>query len=783
MRRLWHPWRVRSDRRGVVPLVLFSGVALHLVPVLTLVFGLVTPTEAQTSSADPPEAAATAVSTAPTVDGRLDDLSWSAAQVLTDFVQREPGEGRPASERTEVRVVYDDDALYVAAWMFDSDPTGVVLGQTLRDASLNDVDAFVMILDTYLDRQNGFVFGTTPAGIEYDGQVSNEGQGGGAGRRRQQAGGAAGFNLNWDGSWEVATSRDERGWYAEMRIPFSTLRYDGGGEQVWGLNFERRIRRNNEQAVWAPIPRQFDLYRVSLAGTLALDAPTQRIVTVSPYVLGDVFKDYTVLDPDADFGSQVGGDAKIGLNQSLTLDLTVNTDFAQAEVDDQQVNLTRFSLFFPEKRAFFLENAGTFSFGTSRAAELFFSRRIGLAGGREVPIHAGARITGKVGAFQVGFLNIQTGDVQGIDEDTGLPVEVAPNNNFGVVRVYRELGNRTQVGGIFVSRLNTDATDDRNLTYGLDGQLGIGEALTLSSWVGLTSTPLAEGEVDTRSGFNNGEYGLSGGARYVTRDWQVSAGYRQIGSDFNPEVGFLNRREYRQVNARILRHIRTDGTPWFREFRPHVSWNQFWSLDGFSESYVVHIDNHFAFENGAFFQLPGFNFTGEGLEEPFEIHPGIIIPPGSYHNVDWEFRANTNRGAPLSLSGGWNLGGFYSGTRFSPNATVQYRFQDVFAASMRASYFDIRLDEGDFTTAVVGLNASYAFTPRLYVQANLQYNDDTEDLGTNIRLGWLDTAGTGLFIVYNDTEYLGSLERPDILRRPQQRQLVIKYTKLFEVAR
>ena len=730
-----------------------------------------------------PRATAFQAPVPPTVDGRLDDRAWATAEVLSGFVQREPTEGRPVSEQTEVRIIYDDGALYVGAWLLDADPSSLVVGRTLRDASLNDSDAFVMVIDTYLDRQNGFVFGTTPAGIEYDGQVTNEGQGGGGGGRRQQAGSGGGFNLNWDGSWDVATSTDELGWYAEMRIPFSTLRYDGGGEQTWGINFERKIRRKNEQSVWAPIPRQFNLYRVSMAGTIGLQAPTKRVVTFSPYVLGDAFKDYTVAVPDADVRERIGGDAKVGINQSLTLDLTANTDFAQVEVDDQQVNLTRFSLFFPEKRAFFLENAGTFSVGSNRTSELFFSRRIGLASGREVPIHAGARLTGKVGGLQIGFLNIQTGDLDVIDPDSGLRDQIAPANNFGVARIYQELGNRTQVGGILVSRLNTRDTGDYNLTYGADGRLGIGEALTFDGWVGLTTTPLADGVPDTRTGFNNGEYGFNGGGQFVTRDWEISAGYRQIGTDFNPEVGFLNRREYRQVNTRALRHLRTDGVSWFREFRPHVSWSHFWSLNGFSETYLVHIDNHFQFENGALFQLPGFNITGEGLEEPFEIRPGIVIPAGTYNNPDWEFRANTNRSAPLSLSAGWSWGGFFSGTRFGPNASLQYRFRDRFTASLRANYFDVKLAEGDFKTAVLRLNASYSFTPRLYVQANLQYNDDTENLGTNIRIGWLDTAGTGLFIVYNDTEHLGRFAETGVASGPRQRQFVIKYSRLFELTR
>ena len=630
-----------------------------------------------------PTASASAITSAPVIDGRLDDDAWAEGQVLTGFIQREPTEGRPVSERTEVRVAYDGEALYIGAWLFDSDPTSLVFGQTLRDASLNESDAFVLVLDTYLDRQNGFVFGTTPAGIEYDGQVANEGQGGGGGggggggrpgggSGRQQRGSGGGFNLNWDGSWEVATSTDSRGWYAEMRIPFTTLRYGRGGDQTWGLNFERRIRRNSEEAVWAPIPRQFNLYRVSLAGTLDLAAPATRIATINPYVLSNSFKDYTVTSPDAEFGSKVGIDAKIGLNQSLTLDLTVNTDFAQAEVDDQQVNLTRFSLFFPEKRAFFLENAGTFSVGSGRSAELFFSRRIGLSSGQEVPIHAGARMTGKVGDVQLGLLNIQTGGLNVPSTVNGGTLRVAPDNNFGVVRAFREWENRSRIGGIFVSRLNTNSPSDYNLTYGLDGRLGIGQDLTFSGWAGLTTTPLPSGTPDLREGFNNGEYGYAGTGNFVTRDWEISGGYRQIGSEFNPEVGFVNRSAYRYISGRVLYHLRTEGVDWFREFRPHISGNSFWSLGGFNESYYVHIDSHFAFENGAEIHLPGWNLTGEGLDAPFQIRDEgdlpdggrgpIIIPAGTYNNQELLFVANTNRSAPPHPTGAFPIA-FVIGSR------------------------------------------------------------------------------------------------------------------------
>ena len=732
---------------------------------------------------DPPNAVARRVSGGPVIDGRLDDPVWAAASVLAGFVQREPREGSAVSQRTEVRVLSDGDALYVGAWLFDDEPAAIVFGQTRRDAALGESDAFSFVLDTYRDRQNGFVFGTTPAGIEYDGQVANEGQGGGGGGGRLQRGSAGGFNLNWDASWEVATTTDERGWFAEFRIPFSTLRYGAGGTQTWGVNFERRIRRTNEQAVWAPLPRQFTINRVSLAGALEVDAPDKRIVNVTPYLLGDAFRDFGQAGGSWSEEISIGGDAKIGLTQSLTLDLTANTDFALAEVDDQQVNLTRFPLFFPEKRAFFLENAGTFTVGSGRSADLFFSRRIGLVGGREVPILAGGRVTGKIGGLQVGFLNIQTGDAFRFDAENDVMVQIAPNNNFGVLRVFREFSNRSRIGGVVVSRVNTDDASDYNLTYAVDGRLGVGQDLTFDAWLGLTETPWAAAVPDDRDGFNSGEYAFNGEASYVTRDWQISAGYRQVGEEFNPEVGFLSRDAYRHVNARVLRHVRVPSVSWFREFRPHVSWNQYWDLSGFSETYMVHIDNHFAFENGAFFQLPGLNLTGEGLRDDFEIRDGLVIPAGNYDNYDWEFRANTDRSAPVSLSGGWSLGGFFDGQRFGPNGTVSYRYRDRFTASLQLNYFDVELDQGSFTTSVVRFNGSYSFTPRIYLQANVQYNDDTSDLSTNLRFGWLDTAGTGFFVVLNDSRHRGRFAETGIPAGPRQRQLVVKYTKLFDFTR
>jgi Domain of unknown function (DUF5916)/Carbohydrate family 9 binding domain-like len=712
---------------------------------------------------------------APVIDGRLDDAAWQAAQPIGTFVQREPVEGAAPSERTEVRVVWDDAAIYVAAWLYDREPAAIVLGETRRDADLGDNDAIRILLDTYLDRQNGFVFGTTPAGIEYDGQVTREGQGGFGGDARQMRGSGGGFNLNWDGSWDVATTRDDAGWYAEFRIPFATLRYGAGGPQRWGLNVARTIRRRNEEVVWAPVPRQFDLYRVSLAGVLdGFDAPVRRTLTVTPYALGSARRDYLGAGDvgagvDTDFDAEFGGDAKIGVTPSLALDLTVNTDFAQVEVDDEQINLTRFQLFFPEKRPFFLENAGTFSVGTPQEVELFFSRRIGIEDGVAVPIVGGGRLTGKVAGLTVGLLDIQTSDL-----DAPLGGSLVPSQNFSVARVLRELPNRSRIGAIGIARVNTDDVSDHNFAWAVDGRMGIGAALTLDAYGALTDSPSLDG----------GEHAYQLGASWTSRDWEYGATFREVGAGFNPEVGFLTRAGYRFASGRVLRHIRTPGVAWFRELRPHFSYREYFDLDGFSETRLLHLDSHFEFANGAFFQLPALNWTREGLKEPFAI-PGtdVTVPAGTYDNFEWGFEYHTNRSAPISLEGGIDIGGFYSGRRAGAETTLNGRLGETLAGALRVSYYDVNLDEGHFETLLIGLRAAYSFSPSIYLQTLLQYNDQSESFSGNLRFGWLSEAGTGLFVVFNGIENTGTFERTGIPRGAVDRAVIVKFTRLLDLTR
>jgi hypothetical protein len=554
----------------------------------------------------------------------------------------------------------------------------------------------------------------------------------------------------------VATSVDSAGWYAEFRIPFSTLRYPRSGVQRWGLNFARRIRRRNEEVFWSPVPRQFTVFRVSLAGLLeGVEAPLRNPVVFTPYALTSAARYYLPRRND-DLGVELGGDLKLLVTPSLVLDLTYNTDFAQVEVDEQQVNLTRFNLFFPEKRPFFLENAGNFAVGTPQAVELFFSRRIGIGpDGSLVPIAGGARLSGRVGGLTLGVLDLQTDGVPAGEATRGVAAA-----NYGAARLLREFPNRSRLGAIFASRLNTDSTADYNLTYGMDGQLGIGQALTLDGYLARTETP----------GRLRGEQAFALQGSYNTRAWSIGASYREVGEDFNPEVGFLDRPAYRFLSLRVLRRVRPSAS-WIRELRPHVTYREYFDLDGFSETRLIHIDSHFEFPNGAFFQLPAINFTREGLKEPFEISRGVVVPPGTYDNFEWGFAYNTDLSAPLSLSGRIDIGGFYTGHRKGGSATLTGRAGDKFLAQLRATFYDVSLPEGEFQTAVVGAKISYAFTPRIYLQSLLQYNDQTDQYSGNFRFGWLSAAGTGLFVVYNERRSTASQWRH------LDQAVVIKFTR------
>tara|TARA_R110000796_G_scaffold35798_1_gene91804 strand:- start:6860 stop:9070 length:2211 start_codon:yes stop_codon:yes gene_type:complete len=700
-----------------------------------------------------PTAVAVPIETDPMIDGNiLKDEVWQKIKPFGGLLQSQPNYGQMASERTEIRIAYTEHTFYLAVVCYDSDPDGLVVSDARRDALLDNTDAFLFIVDTYKDNQNGFIFGTNSLGVEYDAQVDNEGQGN-QNTNRQQGGTIGGFNLNWDGSWKVRTSVHDEGWSAEFAIPLRTIRFQPGKD--WGINFRRNIRKTNEIVYWSPMPIGFNLNRLSLAGTLTgLNLKTPRNLKVIPYVLGQLAKDFEANDPKAKFTPEVGGDIKFSITPSLTLDLTYNTDFAQVEVDEQQVNLDRFNLFFPEKRPFFLENAGLFSVGSPGEVDLFFSRRIGIGDdGNIVPIIGGARLSGKLDRTNVGLLTMFTDEV----EDAGIQ-----KNNFTVARVNHEFKGRSALGAAFINRSGIGVDDDFNSTIALDGKLGLGRKARMTGFYARTNGPM-----DT---INEHSFRLK--TDYIWNSWEIGGGYTEVGEGFNPEVGFLQRSAFRKPEARILYHYRPKNeNSVILELRPHISYNSFWNFEGFQETSYTHIDNHWEFKSGMEIHT-GLNLTTEGVLDPFEISDGVTVLPGTYRHSESQLVFFTNKSNPVSVNIRSVIGGSFGGKRYQQSATLSVRLGDKFNSDFIYLYNNYQLPVGDFTANIFRSQMTYSFRPNLYVQSLVQNNSANELWAVNLRLGWLQRANTGLFVVYNYNVREGD---------PLNNSIIVKYSRMFDL--
>lgn len=696
----------------------------------------------------------------PEIDGTvIEDPVWQAIPPITELWQTQPYAGQPVSEKTEIRIAYDKTVFYVSVVAYDAHPEKLVVTDARRDGDLENTDCFMFILDTYHDGQNGFVFGTNSQGVEYDAQINNEGQGN-FNNNRQQGGTIGGINVNWDASWEVKAKVGDYGWSAEFAIPLRTLRFATGKDQVWGINFRRNIRKSNEIDYWAPLPIQFDLNRLSLAGTLTgLDLQSPGNLKVIPYVLGKATTDFEVEDPKADYDAEAGIDVKYSITPSMTLDLTYNTDFAQVEVDDQQINLDRFNLFFPEKRPFFLENAGLFTVGSPGEVDLFFSRRIGIGeGGQQVPIIGGARLSGKIKRSNIGFLSMYTDEIK----DTEIS-----KNNFTVARFNHEFAQRSYLGGAFINRsgMSGDVEDDYNRVFAADGRFGLGKKAQLSGFYAQSVTP----------GINDGAHSFKFQSQYQWNGLDVNLAYTEVGEGFNPEVGFLLRSSFRKPELLVLKQIRPKNFMGILELRPHVSYRGYWDFDGFQQTGFLHVDNHWEFKSGTEVHT-GINFTTEGLTQDFEISEGILIPAGTYHNQEAQIVFFTNVSKPVSVNIRSVMGGFFNGNRKNNSVTLALRLGEKFNSEFTLIRNDIHLPGGDFTTNIFRSRMAYAFTPRIYLQSLIQYNSVARIWSSNIRLGWLQQANTGLFIVLNENYNDAGLAI-------KNRSIALKYSRVFDILR
>ncbi len=692
------------------------------------------------------------------IDGDvLNDEQWKEIKPMDQLWQSKPNSGFPASEKTEIRIGLTATTFYLAVVCYDKEPGRLVVSDARRDATLDNTDSFLFILDTYHDSQNGFIFGSNPIGIEYDAQVDNEGQGNFS-NNRLQVGTVGGFNLNWDASWEVKSLVGDFGWSAEFAIPLRTLRFASGKDQQWGINFQRNIRKTNEIAFWAALPIQFDLKRLSLEGTLTgLNLQSPGNLKLIPYVLGQATREHDNGSIEKENRPAVGMDVKYSITPAVTLDLTYNTDFAQVEVDQQQINLDRFNLFFPEKRPFFLENAGFFTVGSPGEVDLFFTRKIGLdPSGQRVPIIGGGRLSGKVKNTSFGMLNMFTDDVQLTDST------VIQKNNFTVARVNQQLAQRSYIGAMFVNRTGMgELENDYNRTFALDGRWGLGKKAQLVGFYAKTISPF-----DSAA---NQAFRMQG--NYEWNGLRMNLSYQEVSEGFNPEVGFLFRSAYRKPEVLIFKQVRMDGKYGLLELRPHVSYRSYWNFNNFQETSYLHVDNHWAWVKG--FEIhTGVNFTTEGVVKPFEISKDVVVPAGTYDHKEAQIVFISNASKPIYVSTRSILGGSFGGIRYLNSITLGMRIGDKFNSDLNLAVNDVRLPYGDFVASILGARFSYSFRPRINLQSFIQYNSSADLWSANVRFSLLEQANTGLFVVYNEVYRGGTIDN---------RSLTIKYTRMFDI--
>ena len=697
---------------------------------------------------------------APLIDGNvLEDGAWKLIMPIEQLTQIKPQFGVEATEKTMIKVAYTKNMFYVAVVCYHKNPKNIVVSDSRRDADLSDEDSFLFIVDTYNDQQNGFLFGTNANGMEYDAQIDNEGQGN-FNANRQQGGVIGGTNINWDASWEVKSQIGDYGWSAEFAIPLRSLRFAAGNNQTWGINFQRNISKNSETAYWASLPIGFDMKRLSLAGKMhGLLLKNPGNLKVMPYVLTQFVNDKSVDPNQTNSDFEAGIDVKYSITPGLTLDLSYNTDFAQVEVDDEQVNLDRFNLFFPEKRPFFLENAGQFTVGSPGEVDLFFSRRIGIGDeGDLVPIIGGARISGKIGQTNIGVLSMFTDDVSNLGID---------KNSFNVARVNHDFStSRSSLGAVFINRTGLgDTPDDYNHVFAADGKWGLGKKAQLTGFIAKSTTP----------GIDDKDLTFKLNANYNWDGWNLNAGYTEVGEGFNPEVGFLQRTAFRKPEFLIFKAWRPKNMGNLLELRPHVSYRSYWDFDDELVTSFLHIDNHWEWKSG-FEVHTGLNITAEGVQEEFELS-GVIVPVGTYNHKELQLIVMSNQNKAVSLSTRTIIGGYFGGDRIANSGTLKLRLGDKFNSSFSLNHNDIRLPNGNFTAIVSGARLSYSFTPRMFVQSLVQYNSISNITSVNARFGWLQNANNGLFVVLN------IVKDKDLLDGLNNQSITLKYTHRFDLLR
>ena len=698
------------------------------------------------------------------IDGQLDDVLYKE-QAIEGFIQTVPNEGQPSTERTEAWVAYDDRFLYVACRCWDSEPPEKWTANEMRrdTAQLRQNDTFGLLIDTYHDKRNGFNFYTNPLGAMADQIISDEGN----------------PNVDWNPVWYVRTGRFAGGWTVEMAIPFRSLRYVSGENQIWGIQIRRAIRRKNEWAHLTFVPAATGgsggIFRVSAAGDLAgLNLPpASRNLEVKPYGISRLTTDRT-RNPIVtnDFAPAVGVDAKYGITANLTADLTVNTDFAQVEVDEQQVNLTRFALQFPEKRDFFLEGRGIFEFARSggtgggagpsggpaaSAPLLLYTRRVGLNAGREVPIDVGGRVTGKAGRYNVGVMNIETRDT---------PDALSPATNFTVVRVKRDLLRRSGLGGFLSNRSVSSTGIGANQAVGVDGTFSFYQNVNFGGYWART----------WNSGVTKDSDSYQGRFDYLHDRYGVRFDYLKVGDNFNPEVGLVRRDNFKRTWGALRFSPRPQRSRRVRKYTMETSIEYLVNGQGVLETRTQNGRFNVELQNSDQLTIES-NGNHEQLLRAFTPVPGITLPTGTYDFRDATATYAFGQQRRMSGTVAVQAGQYYSGTlRAVTVSSARISVLKQFSLEPSLTVNHIELPTAAVTTRLVRLRSDYGFSPRRFVSALVQYSSTDRSISSNLRFRWEYVPGSELFVVYTDDR---DPTLPASVPRLKNRAFVIKVNRML----
>ena len=694
-----------------------------------------------------PVTTARRVSARPVIDGRLSEPEWVTAPEITNFVQQLPRTGYPATFRTVVRVLYDADHLYIGATLYDPDPTKAIVAGLERDFASGASDLFGLVLDTFKDRRNSFLFVVNPAGAVRDEQTYNDS------RTVVDA---------WDGITRVRTSVNDSSWIVELEIPLRTLRFDPSRpSQEWGVNFIRRVRRASETSYWAPLERQYRLHRMSKAGTLTgLDSLRPgRNLQIKPYAVAGHSTGAQVPATALGGSADLGMDLKYGVTPSLTLDATYNTDFSQVEVDQEQVNLTRFSLLFPERREFFIENSGAFQFGdvvernyrmgaAPSDFTFFNSRQIGLTpDGRPIPIVGGARLTGRLGQWDVGALNMQT------QRAASTPAE-----NFGVLRARRNLFGTSDIGVLFQNRAATDS-NTWTRSIGVDANLRAGNTI-VNAYAARSDAPGS-----ARDG-NAARVQVA----YRGKMWNNSMMVKRVSDGFAPGIGFVRRRDFQQSYATIGLHPRPN-IPTVAEVNPYVVVDYITDLRSQLDTRTLSAGLDVTFKSeGILTMLVSDQF--DRIEQTFALVPGRDVTPGAYRWREGAVKYTMGAGSRVLGTANLTVGDFYTGHRRSAGGGVTWRVRPQLAIEANYQRNDITLASGDFAANLAGLRLRYAWSTTLLSSAFVQYNTQTRSFSTNARINWRWAPLSDVFLVYTD-------RRDSELWTQNERSVALKVTRML----